>query len=177
MKRMAVLALILGACASAPREDPGRYARATYEGYTVDQVRDATLRAFADVHRFVNSPRVTEDGRVVAEYSASSILEYEVTFSELDGAVAAEVRAENQVVCRGGSRKSVVREPIDTRVPIGLEGGRTERVPRSVAFGRPALSPSGTECGTPMRVSPRMQPPAIQAAIRAALESVETTIG
>lgn len=111
MRYPVVIALLLAACASAPRDEAPDRERAVYEDVTVEQVRRAAVEALGDVSRFMEPARITDDGRVVAEYAASGWTKFDVSLEELDSAVAVEVALEKDVSCTGYTRRVHHRPP------------------------------------------------------------------
>lgn len=99
MRRLALVTLLLAACASAPRDAGPDRQRAIYENVTIEQVRQAAVEALNDLSRFMEPARVTEDGRVLADYGATGRTTIEVRFTELDAAVAAEVDVDANRSC------------------------------------------------------------------------------
>jgi len=141
MKPLALVPLLLAACASVPRGSTTPADRAVYEGYTADEVRGAAVATLNDLSRFISPARVTEDGRVVSEYAASGWTSFEVRFDELDGAVAAKVSIEKkpQHACSTGrlprrAQVHVARVPVESGAD-GSDGVSALRLPR-VAFER-----------------------------------------
>lgn len=149
MRRLALMTLLLAACASAPPDGEPDRQRAIYENVTVERVRQAAVEVLDDLSRFMEPARIAEDGRVLAEHGAAGRTTIEVRFTELDGAVAAEVDVDTNLSCRATTER--VHNPPPRQRPgavaIRSESGEVIEYSGGVAE-KPASASAGDDCSS-----------------------------